>query len=393
MTPVGASVKRIRETVRTSGPLWTASLVLDRLLPLAVLGLWRERTVSADVLHAQVVAILRAFDMPPEHVSITADHMLYADLRGIDSHGCGMLLHYHRGFTTGSFRATPAIIVERESATTALIDGGGGLGHVPGDRAMRLAVAKCLDAGVGAVAVRNSGHYGAAGAYAAIAARAGLIGVATTNTESPAVVPTLGAEAMLGTNPIAFAAPAQRNPMFLLDMATSTVPVGKLVLAARRGRAIPAGWAQDAGGKPVTSGRRAAAQRRLTPLGSRREMSSHKGYGLAAAVEILSSLLPGPRAGQEPRTHPRVGHFFLAVDPRRFRDPGEFEADLDRLIDSLRASKPLDAERPVLVAGDPERAALAERSRSGIPLSRSVVEDIRWVARATGAPFLLDPTP
>lgn len=379
---------------RASGPLWTASLILDRA-GFSVLGRWPGKTVSPETLSKQVASIFRAWGMPEEYVLITVDHLMYSDLHGIDSHGCGMLLHYHRDFVAGSLTMTPKIQVIRESETTALIDGGGGLGHVPGDTAMKLAIAKCRNAGLGAVAVRNSGHYGAAGAYALLAAQSGFIGIAMTNTGMPAVVPTFGIEAMLGTNPIAFAAPAERNLPFLLDMATSTVPLGKLMTAWRSGCSIPVGWALDANGMPVRNGRLAAKYRRLTPLGSTREMGSHKGYGLAAVVEILSSLLPGlrsPRGTSKTveEADGRVGHFFLALDPRRFRDDGEFEADLDGMMDSLRASKPVAPNQPVLVAGDPEHTAYAERSRSGIPISRSVIEDIRTVCQASSVPFIID---
>jgi LDH2 family malate/lactate/ureidoglycolate dehydrogenase len=371
-------------------PFWTASLVLDRV-GLPVLRLWRDKTVSSDVLSTQVATILRAWDMPEERVTTTVHYMMYADLNGIDSHGCGLLSWYHRLLVAGSLRMNATIEIVRENQTTALIDGGGGLGHVPGDIAMKLAIAKCRDAGIGAVAVRNSGHYGAAGAYALLAAESSFIGIATTNTAEPAVVPTFGVDAMLGTNPIAFSAPAARNRPFLLDMATSTVPVGKLMTSWRSGRSIPAGWALDARGRPVTNPRRAVKYRRLTPLGNDPEMGGHKGYGLAVAVEILSSLLPGLRStlGVTPNDH-RVGHFFLALDPKRFRDDGQFETDLDGMMDSLRQSKPVDRKQPVLVAGDPEYAAQGERRRTGIPLSRSVIEDIRSVCRASGVPFILE---
>ena len=131
-------------------------------------------------------------------------------------------------------------------------------------------------------------------------------------------------------------------------------------------------------------------QRRLTPLGSRPELGSHKGYGLAAAVEILSSVLPGACSGK-PLGHGEadVGHFFLAIDPQRFREPGRFEDDLDVLIDTLHAATPLDPSQRVLVPGDPEEEAYAQRSRAGIPLSRGVLEDLRAVARASGVPFTL----
>lgn len=388
--------KRLLETVRASGPLWTASLLLDRIFPYGVLGLWPDQTIAVEALAKQVDAILRAWGMSLEHTAITVDHLLYADLHGFDSHGCSMLLHYHRGVADGWLTMAPTIAVVRESETTALIDGGGGLGHVPADTAMKLAIAKCRAAGVATVAVRNSGHYGAAGAYASMAVQAGYIGVVTTTTRTPAVVPTFGAEPKLGTNPIAFAAPTSRNPPFLLDMATSTASVGRVTMAWRKGRSIPVGWALAPNGNPVTNGRRAATFRRLTPLGSSREMGSHKGYGLAAAVEILSSILPGLRSwGGDSQQSARdgasgsVGHFFLVIDPCRFRAPGEFEADLDGLIDSLHACAPLHPSQQVLVAGDPEHAACTERRRSGIPLSRSVIEDIRAVARAARVPFML----
>jgi LDH2 family malate/lactate/ureidoglycolate dehydrogenase len=390
VTPLRAAARRLVETLRDAGPLWTASLVLEHLFPCGVLGLWPDRTVRPEALAAQVEAILRAWGMSPEHATITVEHMLYADLHGIDSHGCAMLPHYYRGMTDGSVTVTPTVTVIRESQTTGLVDGGGGLGHVPGDTAMKLAIAKCRDTGLGAVAVRNSGHYGAAGAYVSMAARSGFIGLATTNTRMPALVPTFAREAMLGTNPIAFAAPTARNPPFLLDMATSTVPLGKLAMHRRRGRPIPAGWALDSKGQAVTSARRAVRYRRLTPLGSRPEMGSHKGYGLAAVVEILSASLAGPGCGRGVRSAGRVGHFFLALDPRRFGDAGAFEADVDGLIDVLHAAAPIDPGQPVLVAGDPEHATYRERRR-GIPLCRGVIEDLRAVARASAVRFMLDP--
>jgi LDH2 family malate/lactate/ureidoglycolate dehydrogenase len=390
-----AALRRALELVRDAGPLWAASLLADRLLPggARALRAWPERRISAEALAGQVEAILLAWGMSAPHASTTAAHILWADLHGIDSHGCSMLRAYHRDLVSGALDPKATVSVAREGATTALVDGGGGLGHVPADTAMKLAIAKCLEAGVGAVAVRRSGHYGAAGCYAAMAAREGLLGFATTNTRAPAVIPTFGREARLGTHPIALAAPASRNPPFLLDMATSTASVGKLGVAWRMGRRVPRGWAVDPRGRAVTSPRRALRERRLTPLGSTPERGSHKGYGLAVAVEILSSVLGGARATLAPAAaEGGVGHFFLALDPRRFREAGEFESALDVLLDSLRSCPPLDPREPVRVAGDPEYATRAERESAGIPLPRAVLEDLRAMARASGTPFLLDGT-
>jgi LDH2 family malate/lactate/ureidoglycolate dehydrogenase len=175
-------------------------------------------------------------------------------------------------------------------------------------------------------------------------------------------------------------------------MATSTIPLGKLMTSWRKGHSLPGGWALDENGRSVTDARRAYQYRRLTPLGSTREMGGHKGYGLAAMVEILSALLafnPAIHASWKERRG--IGHFFLALDPHQFRAEGAFEADVDAMLDSLRSSDRLNPEQPILVAGDPERAAYEEHCRHGIQIPRSVIEDMRLVCRASGAPFLMDP--
>ena len=379
------------DSLRTSGVLWTASLALDHV-GLPVLGLWPKRRVRYETLAAQVSVLLRGWGMSEEHAAITAEHLLYADLHGIDSHGCGMIPEYHKGMAAHRLTMTPTITIIRDGPTTALVDGGGGLGHVPADFAMKLAITKCRESGVGVVTVRNSGHYGSAGSYAAMASAVGLVGITTTNCRTPAVVPTRGVEAMLGTNPIACAAPTDDGARpFLLDMSTSTVPVGRLMTERRLGRALPRGWALDRNGLPVTSPRRALQARRLTPLGASPQLGSHKGYGLATMVELLSSILPGLRAAQDGID--RVGHFFLVIDPDRFGAAGAFETALGAMVDELRTSRPLNADEPVLVAGDPEQAARQERTRTGIPLSRFVIEDLRSVCRASNVPFLLDSNP
>lgn len=383
-------VEQFRATARLSGFSWAASLALDRV-GLPALGFWRDPVFPMAALTAQVSAILSGWGMPPEHVAITTRRLLYADFHGIDSHGCGMLLDYHRKRAAGMIDMTPEVRVLKETASTALIDGGGGMGHVAGDFAMRLAMEKAVKGGVAAVAVKNSGHYGAAGAYAAMAAEAGLIGLATTNNRVPAIVPTFGVDAKLGTNPIALAAPAANNRPFLLDMATSTVALGKVLIAWRKGRRIPPGWALDDRGQPMSAARAAYRSRRLTPLGSSREMGGHKGYGLAAMVEILSSVLPGQWADDLGEGEPGVGHFFLALDPRRFADT--FAADLGGFMDDLRTTRPVRRGQPVQVAGDPEYAAFEARAASGVPLSRAVVEDMRFVCAEAGLPFTLDPRP
>jgi LDH2 family malate/lactate/ureidoglycolate dehydrogenase len=295
----------------------------------------------------------------------------------------------------GKILLAPEIRVVHETPTTAIVDGGHGLGHVPSKRAMRLAIKKAETVGMGAVAVRASNHYGAAGAYAMMAAEAGLIGIATTAVHTASVVPLWGADAMFGTNPIAFAAPARRNKPFLLDMATSTAAIGKLKLAQMAGKSVPEGWAVDDHGRPVTDPNIALGNRRLVALGGTRELGGHKGYGLAMMVEILSTTLPGAqyavlRAQRDPKaTHSDVGHFFLAMDPAGFREKGAFEDELDDMIDALRATRPADPNRPVIVPGDPEHAERVRRLKEGIPIPEKLRELLRRYARKAGAETLL----
>lgn len=352
--------------------------------------------VSAELLSRQVAAIFSAWGMPREHVDATVQVMLAADLRGIDSHGIAMLSLYDELRRTGKLTLAPEVKIVRESPVTALLDGGGGLGHFPSVKAMNLAVEKCATAGLAAIGVCNSNHYGAAGVYALLAAERGYIGLSTTSVWRPGVVPTFGAEPMFGTNPIAFAAPTKRNPPFCLDMATSTVAIGKIKLASLHQKPIRSGWATDDRGRSLTDPDEAMKHVCLTPLGGIPEMSSHKGYGLAAMVEILSTILTGGFfAATRGRRHPdanryNVGHFFLAIDPRAFRDNDQFEEDLDDMIDALHATKRANENQSVLVAGELEQAQLAERSRNGIPVPAALAQTIRHIAESSGAPYLLD---
>jgi LDH2 family malate/lactate/ureidoglycolate dehydrogenase len=386
-------VAEFRTVASQAGALWACTLAVDRVLALGVQRLWKPVRVPAAALADQIGLVLRSWGMPESHIVTTVDRILYADLRGIDSHGACMLPFYQQLLRDGVLNLNPAIEVVHETASTALLDGGGGLGHVAATVAMARAIEMAQAGGVGVVAVKNSGHFGAAGAYAAMAADCGLIGLTTTSTPTPAVVPTLGRQARLGTNPIAISAPASDRAPFLLDMATSTASLGKLLEWWRAGKRIPSGWAVDANGHPVTNGHDATRARRLTPLGSTVDGSSYKGYGLAVAVEILSAVLPGLTAGEAPEgRRARVGHFCLAIDPARFGDASSFGSRMDTLIDTLHATPPMAAERPVLIAGDPERLMLAERTTMGIPLTRAVFEDLRAVAGSSRVAFVLDRT-
>ncbi len=376
-------------TARDSGWLWAFATAVDHVAPISTRAWWPARFVTAGDLETQVSAIFAAWGMPDDHRATVVERMLYADRRGIDTHGSAMLPAYYRDWRAGTLNPAPVVTVVRETTAMALVDGGGGLGHVPASTAMTLAIEKARATGVAAVAVRRSGHFGAAGAYAALAADAGCLGIVTSSTPTAIVAPTFGVDPKLGTNPLAIAAPAGRHRSFLLDMATSTVSLGVLADRWRAHGRVPDGWAIDAQGRAISNGARALRHGRLTPLGGDRDHGSHKGYGLGVAVEILSALLPGlaPRAGASRRAE--VGHWMLAIDPSRFRADDGFRGDLDALIDDLHGTTPANLHQPVLVAGDPEAQMLARRDAEGIPLSRAAWEDLRRVARGTGVAFSL----
>jgi len=339
--------------------------------------------------------------MSEEHAETTARMMVETDLRGVDSHGISMLPTYDQEFRAGRLNMRPVYKTVREAAASALIDADASLGHPVSVLAMNRAVDKCLEAGVAAVTVVNSHHFGAAGCYSKIAADRGVIGMVTSATRGVTMVPTFAAEPVLGTNPLAFAAPARRNPPFLLDMATTTVAAGKVKVYKLNHRALPEGWVVDEKGHAVTDPEQAfrhvfnQPEGGITPLGGAREVGGHKGYGLAVMVHILAGTLSGAsfspiRNRTQKSSDPHnIGHFFLAIDPRAFRDAGLFEDDLDQVLDVLRGARPADPDQPVLVAGDPEIVTRAERLQNGVPIPDDLMVQLRKVVDTAKVPFVL----
>lgn len=357
--------------------------------------------VPHEKVHAQILAILLAWGMSPDLAATTAGAMVETDLLGVDSHGLSMLMTYEQRVREGKLKLTLPPVIRRETACTALVDGQAGLGHPVSSFAMHLACDKAKAAGVAVVGVRNSHHFGAAGVYARIAAARGMIGMVTSATRGVTMVPTRAAIPVLGTNPLAFAAPAKRNLPFVLDMATTTVAAGKVKVYDLNDRPLPAGWVVDGKGNTITDPKAAHAQVRqepdggITPLGGTPEMGSHKGYGLAMMVHILggtlvgSSFSPIRNRTQKESDPDDIGHFFLAIDPAAFREEGAFENDLDDAIDVLHAAPPADPAKPVLVAGDPEEAERQRRLRDGIPVPDSLAALIRGICERSGAAYVL----
>ncbi len=329
---------------------------------------------------------------------LAANALLSADLRGIDSHGIARLSGYVRLWEVKRVNATPAIQIVHETPSTAVLDGDQGLGLVVAQEAMKIAIAKAEKVGTGWVSVQNSNHFGIAGYHAMLALEHNMIGVAMTNA-SPLVAPTFSIDKMLGTNPIAVAAPAGSQPPFVADLATTTAANGKLEILQRKNEETPAGWVQDQSGHSTTDAHILKKGGALLPLGSDREHGSHKGYALGAMVDLFSALLSGanyapwvppfpayvPMPAQQPGKG--IGHFIGAMRIDAFRPADEFKKDMDHWIEGFRNARPMEGHSQVLVPGDPERIAEQERLQDGISLHEEVVKDLHELGARFDLPF------
>src|SRR5438094_938504 len=345
-------------------------------------------TVSESVLRRFCEEALKNLGVPAGDALTTTDVLVVADLRGIESHGVARLGRYVTGLKKGFMKPTDQSRVVRETKATALIDGGQSLGQVVGRKGMDFALKKARDTAVGVVAVRNSNHFGIAGYYSLMALEHNLIGISSTNA-GPLVVPTFGRTSILGTNPISLAAPAMNEKAFVLDMATSTVPRGKVEVYNRLGKPMPHGWAVDETGRSSTDPKRvldALANRLgggLLPLGGEgEELGGHKGYGLALMVDVLSGVLSGAATGLQvyaDEKQPNVGHFFMALDPAAFRPLDEFRRDMDRRARELKDSPKAHGQDRIYVHGEKRFARMEKYRQEGIPLDPKVVENLKTI--------------
>ena len=317
--------------------------------------------------------------------------LLSADLRGVDSHGIARLSGYVRLWEAKRVNATPQVNILHQTPSTATIDGDSGLGLVVAPKAMQIAIDKAKNVGTGWVSVQNSNHFGVAGYHAMMALPEEMIGICMTNA-SPLVAPTFSIERLLGTNPICVAIPAGKQPAFVADLATTTAANGKLEILQRKNEEAPVGWIQDKEGKSSINPHELKTGGALLPLGGDREHGSHKGYALGAVVDIFSAVLSGANYGPWVPPFPAyvpmptgmpgkgIGHFFGAMRVDAFRPAEEFKMHMDKWIERFRSAKTAEGFERVIIPGDPEREAEAERREIGIPLLEPVVEDLQLLA-------------
>ena len=351
--------------------------------------------VKEENLRATVESVFRKMGLSEEDCSLGADVLVKADMRGVDTHGVSnMLRSYVTGYGSGEINPNPNWQITRETASTANIDGDRGLGILIAPRAMDIAIQKANDVGMGVVTIHNSRHLGMASYHALKAVEHDMIGMCMTSCP-PGVLPTFGSEPVLGTNPIAVAAPADKEAPFVFDAAMSAVAGNKLGLARRNDTKLLGGWVADNDGTPIMDevdppvpGYESSASSYLVPLGGTRELGSHKGYGLMCVVDILSGILTGGGYGLNPG-RPNFGHYVAAYSIEAFMDTNEFKATMDEWIHSLTSSKPAPGHDRVMYPGQPESEEYDKRSKDGIPLHTEVIEWFKDICGELSIPFRL----
>lgn len=341
------------------------------------------------VWEADLVAFCRqAFErtgMPPEQAAAVAANLVQADLRGVESHGVVRLPIYIERLEAGGNNPRPTVQIVRQTRTTAVVDGDNGMGQWVGMRAMDVAIDKARREGEPAwVTVRNSNHFGAAALYAEMAVAAGMIGLSFTIGGINHMVPWGGAEAMLGNNPFAMAFPAGRERPVVLDMACSVAARGKIIVAAKEGRSIPADWAIGPDGTPTTDAR-VALEGFVAPVGG------PKGYALTLAIGLMSTMLSGAAFGSE-ITHmyeetaqpQNLGHAFAALPIAAFEDPEHYARRMEKAIADIRGVKRAPGVERVHLPGEREAILLEKRRRDGIPIGRGVYEELVQLGKERG---------
>ncbi len=333
------------------------------------------------------------FGFTSSQANIITDVLLLSDLYGIESHGMQRLSRYHKGIEKGMIKVDALGEVVFETPVSAVIDGHAGMGQIISKDAMDIAIAKAKKSGMAIVTVRNSNHYGIAGYYAKMASDQGLIGMSFTNSEA-IMVPTFGTMAMLGSNPIAIAAPAKPYPFFF-DASTTVVTRGKLEMYRKAEKQLPEGWALDKDGNPSTDAPYVLdniANKKgggIMPIGGAIEQTgSHKGYGYGMMAEFFTSILSLGLTSN----HTHIGdvggtcHGFIAIDPNIFGDADAIEAHLSTFLKELRET-PATPGNQVYTHGQKEVAAYATRVAEGIDVDVKTVAEMAQLAKFVGVDF------
>src|SRR5512133_1000146 len=327
-----------------------------------------------------------------------ADVFLSAELRGLPSHGMIRIKDYYQLWKANRINVNPNIRIVHETPSTAVVDGDGAVGMVAATRSMEIAMEKASKVGTGWVSTRNSNHYGIAGFYAMMALKQDMIGMSMTNA-NPLVAPTLSVTPMLGTNPIAVAIPAGKQPPFVADFATTPIARGKLAVAEKKGEKVPFGFVQDKTGTPSDDPAILKEGGSMLTLGGDYVHGSHKGFCLSSIVDIFSAVFSGANFG--PFVPPSVaylpvldkkvgegtGHFFGAMRIDAFQEAKEFKSSMDEWISTFRNAKPAEGQQKVIIPGDPEREKELKIKEEGINVLNAIACEMKEIAIELGIEF------
>lgn len=348
--------------------------------------------IPVKKLYQFMLTVFQRSGVSEEDAAMCADVLIKSDLRGIESHGVGRLRMYYDRLKSGLIEKQTKLSIVRESPTTAVIDGNHGIGMVVATKAMQLAISKAKELGMGAVAVRNSTHFGIDGFYPLMAVQQNMIGMSFTNAR-PCVSPTHGTQPTLGTNPIAFGAPTDEECPFLYDGATSITQRGKIEVLARAEKPVPTGWVIDKNNAPMTNADEILDQilldnAALLPLGGSSELTGgHKGYCLSTIVEILSSALQSGAflfqlSGLDENNDPtrfRVGHFFMVMNIENFLPVDEFKKNIGDLLRTLRSTRKAPGEARIYTAGEKEFEMEKIVTNQGVPVNANLRKDLLYL--------------
>ncbi len=328
----------------------------------------------------------------------TADVFMAAELRGLPSHGMIRIKDYFQLWKANRINVRPTVRVVHETPSTAVVDGDGAIGMIAATRSMEIAIEKAAKVGTGWVSTRNSNHYGIAGFYAMMALKHDMIGLSMTNA-NPLVAPTFSVSPMLGTNPIAVAIPADKQPPFVADFATTPIARGKLAVAEKKGEKVPLGFVQDKYGVPSDDPAILKEGGSMLTLGGDYVHGSHKGFCLSAIVDIFSAVFSGANFGPfvppsvaylpvlEEKTGEGTGHFFGAMRIDAFQEASVFKSKMDEWIMTFRNARPAEGKPAVIIPGDPEREKEKKLMEEGMCILPAIAADLKEIASSLGLSF------
>lgn len=343
---------------------------------------------KAESLKEYCTKLFESVGIPNDQACIISESLVFANLRGVDSHGVVRMGTYMPRLKVKVVEPVTKVEIERQTVSAALVDGKNGMGAVVGSEAMKIAIDKAAQTGIGVVGVKHSNHFGTAAYFTMKALGKDMVGIAMSNAPS-SMAPWGGRKAFLGTNPISISVPAAECLPIVFDMATSVVARGKIILAAKKGEKIPEGWAINKDGE-VTTDAQEALNGAVLPFGG------PKGYAIALLIDVFSGILSGAAFGphinnlytnlSDPQN---VGHFFMAIDINKFVDIDLFKKRMDQMIKEIKQVDPAKGIKEVLVPGEIEFATEKQRSQTGIPLNRVVVDELKQLGEEYGVDWTL----